>query len=158
MMNNWQRTQEEDLAHAQWADQIDQENRRFIEEYDQRTGESKMVDRSEMYKSNSEFLASDDVGDREFKMKISHTKEHQFDDRQTPSLVVMFEGAEKGLVLNKTNFKRIAAAYGTDDDNWKGQAVIVYTEPVEYQGKETMGLRVRIPKQTVEAEDTGVPF
>jgi len=111
-----------------------------------------MTDRSNMYKSDSEFLKADDVGDKEYKMKISGTKEHTFDNKQEPSLILLFEGAQKGLALNKTNFKRVAEAYGYDDANWVGKPVIVYAEPTEYQGKETMGLRVRVPKQTVESD------
>ncbi len=117
-----------------------------------------MVDRSNMYKSDSEFLKADDVGDSEWKLKISGTKEHQFDGDSKPQLVVLFDGAEKGLVLNKTNFKRIAAAYGPDDDNWTGKGLYLYAESTEYQGKETMGLRVRVPKETKELQDDNVPF
>jgi len=55
------------------------------------------------------------------------------DDRKA---VAYFVGKEKGLVLNRTNWDRIALAAGTDDtDEWPGVKVQLYTEPVTFNGK-----------------------
>jgi hypothetical protein len=60
--------------------------------------------------------------------------------------VLRFQGASKGLVLNKTNGDEIAEAYGEDTDDWIGKSILLYFDPkVSYAGKRTGGIRVRIP-------------
>jgi hypothetical protein len=64
-----------------------------------------------------------------------------------------FVGKDKGMILNVRNRRKIEEAYGDDTDKCIGQKVVLYKEPTEYEGKPTMGLRLRIPGQV---EDT--PF
>ena len=59
--------------------------------------------------------------------------------------VIMFEGVEKGLVLNKTNARRLAEAYGKQSSNWIGQIVQLYAEDTTF-GK---GVRVRPMRKPV---------
>lgn len=68
--------------------------------------------------------------------------------------VVYFKETEKGLVLNKTNAAAITKALGTDETNdWPGKRITIGAQPVEYAGKTTIGLRVRMtaPKAEVVA-------
>ena len=62
--------------------------------------------------------------------------------------VVYFEGQEKGMVLNLTNFQRIVQVSGRDDtDNWKGVQVDLYNDPtVDFGGKLVGGIRVWVPQ------------
>jgi hypothetical protein len=53
--------------------------------------------------------------------------------------VVFFDGVEKGLVINITNARKLADAYGKQPARWIGQIVQLYTEETTY-GK---GVRVR---------------
>jgi hypothetical protein len=48
----------------------------------------------------------------------------------------------RGLVLNKTNGLMLAAAYGDDTAAWIGQAIEVWAEPVQFQGKIVQGVKV----------------
>ncbi len=46
--------------------------------------------------------------------------------RKTKKPVAYFEGKEKGLALNSTNCKLIAAMYGNDTDGWIGKKITLY--------------------------------
>ena len=75
------------------------------------------------------------------------------DDRKA---IAYFVGKEKGLVLNRTNWDRIALAAGTDEtDEWPGVKVQLYTEPVTFNGKTAPAIRVKAVKKrsTSQAQD-----
>jgi hypothetical protein len=75
--------------------------------------------------------------------------------------VIHFSELEKGMVLNKTNLKRIAYATGSDEtDDWAGKQIVLYTDPdVEFGGEIVGGLRVRKPKsQKIQEIEDDVPF
>jgi hypothetical protein len=57
--------------------------------------------------------------------------------------VLYFEGSKKGLVLNKTNVKRIIKIVGSDDtEDWKGKTICVYSEKVKAFGEVHDAVRV----------------
>lgn len=62
-------------------------------------------------------------------------------------LVMFFRGKTKGMICNKTNAQRIALAYGEDTNAWIGQPITLYAEMVDFQGKATWGLRVKVQRQ-----------
>jgi hypothetical protein len=59
--------------------------------------------------------------------------------------VVYFRGKKKGVVLNKTNSRKIEAAYGDETDEWSGQPIILYETEVDFQGDTVQAIRVKIP-------------
>ena len=61
--------------------------------------------------------------------------------------VMHFQGKEKGLVLNSTNWDRVAMMYGDESDDWAGKALTLYSDMVQYKGQTVPGLRVRPPKR-----------
>ncbi len=72
--------------------------------------------------------------------------------------VLYFNGAQKGLVLNKTNSNVVAEAYGDETVGWEGKPVEVYPTQVEFKGKQVDGIRVRIqPQQQPEAQPQAQP-
>jgi hypothetical protein len=66
---------------------------------------------------------------------------------------VFFAEVEKGLVLNKTNARTLARAFGEDTDAWTGKVVDLVVREVEFSGRVVPGLRVSIPK-TMKATQT----
>jgi hypothetical protein len=59
--------------------------------------------------------------------------------------VVYFNETPKGLVMNKTNWGTIAEVIGDDDtDTWEGRKIALYATEVEFQGKRSLGIRVRL--------------
>ena len=60
--------------------------------------------------------------------------------------VLYFQKAQKGLVLNKTNARVIADAYGVETAAWEGRPVEIYPTKVEFRGNMVDGIRVRVPQ------------
>lgn len=68
--------------------------------------------------------------------------------------VLYFKGKEKGLVLNKTNARKITAIAGTDEtDSWTGKQIVIYPTETEFQGETVDCIRVAAPK----VNNTGKP-
>jgi arabinogalactan endo-1,4-beta-galactosidase len=65
------------------------------------------------------------------------------DAQQRP--VIYFEGKEKGLVANKTNMNAIATVFGDETDDWPGAEIVLFETMVDYQGKTTPAIRIKIP-------------
>ena len=61
-------------------------------------------------------------------------------------VVLIFQESPKPLILNKTNAKTIAEAYGPETDNWDGKKVILYSEKLKAFGEMHNATRVKIPK------------
>ena len=59
--------------------------------------------------------------------------------------VLYFSKGTKGLVLNITNARVIAKAYGDDTGNWAGEPIEIYPTQVEFKGDLVDAIRVRIP-------------
>lgn len=73
------------------------------------------------------------------------------DAEQKP--IIHFEETEKGLVLNKTNAETISRLHTPETDNWPGKRIALFSTEVDFGGKQTLALRVRMksPKQTTQA-------
>lgn len=121
-----------------------------------------MADYSKMYESDSKFLKAGDLKGQALKVKISGAKVEAMtqDANGDQKLVIYFEGKEKGMALNKTNFKALAAGFGHDSDEWIGKEIEIFSMDVEYQGNMVPGLRLRIVKAaTNDGEfDDDIPF
>jgi hypothetical protein len=72
-------------------------------------------------------------------------------------VVLYFVERPKGLVLNKTNLGLIAGMFGPETVAWNGQAVQLYTELVNYQGRMVPGIRIRAAQQPPPAPPTAQP-
>jgi hypothetical protein len=59
-----------------------------------------------------------------------------------PKKVLLFKGASKGVVLNKTNATVLAAAFGTDFTRWIGKPVKVAPESTSFGGKIVPAIRL----------------
>ena len=91
----------------------------------------------------SRYLKWQDLNGKEVRVIIkSITIEDLGNDRKP---VMFFDGAQKGMIVNKTNWSTIAQAYGDESDAWTGKPVILFAMNTSFQGRPTQGLRVRIP-------------
>jgi hypothetical protein len=90
----------------------------------------------------SKYLSVTDLKDGEPRLKIGKIEVAELREKNGTTkrkYVMLFEGVEKGLVINKTNARKLAEAYGKQTQKWIGQAVQLYTEDTTF-GK---GVRVR---------------
>lgn len=88
----------------------------------------------------SRFLKGTEVGDSRINLVIKDIKKEQVHNVKTnkkeQTLVVYFEGKERGVALGKQRAHDLVAATGSDDtDNWKGKTVTLYTEKKNAFGK-----------------------
>ena len=97
----------------------------------------------------SPWLAASDVdGAQDFKIESCKKEGVGHPPEQKP--VVRFVNEDKGLVLNKTNFKSIATLHGDETDDWYGKLVELFVSSVEYQGETRPCIRVRGPSGGLE--------
>jgi hypothetical protein len=105
-----------------------------------------VVDINEIYKSNSDYIKAEDIGNNMWTMTIKTADVKKFDDG-TSKIILTFNEWEKCLPLNVTNAKSIAGLYGHNSNDWIGRQVMLFTMMVDYAGKQTLGIRVRAPMQ-----------
>lgn len=103
-------------------------------------------DINEVYQSNSDFLKSEDIGANFWTATISAVVMKDFDNGER-KLALSFAELDKSLLLNMTNARTIGDLYGGGTDGWIGKQVMLFTMPVEYQGKKVQAIRVRAPAQ-----------
>ena len=93
----------------------------------------------------SNYLKSADLGGRVVRVQIDKVQPEEVGRDKERKLVIYFVSKTKGMILNKTNATTLMNAYGHESDNWHGADVELYTAMVEFGGKQTEGLRMRIP-------------
>ena len=124
----------------------------------------------------SKHLKASDLKGSVVPVTISHLEIEEIGQKKDRKPVLYFTGKDKGLVLNKTNSKRIADLLGTPEtDEWGGQRIALYPSETEFQGDTVECIRVKAalgkngakpkpqpepePEQTYAGEsDDDIPF
>lgn len=57
--------------------------------------------------------------------------------------VAYFQGEEKGIVLNKTNWASIVKQHGDESDDWTGKQITIFAMDVEAFGEMVSSIRIR---------------
>jgi hypothetical protein len=89
----------------------------------------------------SRFLSGDEIKNRIVPVVISKVVEEMVPEKkgstkEEPTLVVYFEGKDRGVSLNKTRAKEIRKITGEDDvATWPGKQVALYTQPEKAFGE-----------------------
>ena len=94
----------------------------------------------------SKYLKAADIGDSDMALTIRSVEIEtigQGEDADSKP-ILYFNETEKGLVLNKTNSTTIKGLYSAETDNWIGKAIALFSTEVDYAGKQTLALRVRM--------------
>ena len=93
----------------------------------------------------SKYLSAADLQDKPHTLVMSRVEMETIggDDKKP---VLYFSKSQKGLVLNKTNSKQIAAQYGDDTDEWEGKPIVLFPAMVDFKGDTVEAIRVRAPK------------
>lgn len=86
-------------------------------------------------------------------VKVERLTGHEGRSEEKFVLFLFFEETEKCLILNKTNAATIAKLYGPETDDWRGQAITLYSEEIRAFGKTHNAVRVA-PAQPA-AEESG---
>ncbi len=110
---------------------------------------------SEAFPNNSKWLSASELQGHEVKVQIAALSVAEFREENKPAL--LFVGKQKGLALNRTNARKLAAAFGDEMDSWVGKEIIIYPEVVDFGGKPVDSIRVR-PVLPRMAESEEPPF
>jgi hypothetical protein len=92
----------------------------------------------------SRFLRAEDLTQDKV-LRIKSVTEELVGVDQQKKLVVRFTNHPKGLVLNRTNNRKIRGAYGDDVAGWIGQLIVLFRTKADFGGEPVDALRVRIP-------------
>jgi hypothetical protein len=102
------------------------------------------------------------VGKRQ-RMTILSVDDIEFEAGLKP--VLTFEGHDKKLVVNATNFDILMDALGNNTNKWPGNAVVLAGTKVRFKGRSVDSIRVSVPTQAAKSTpddeadfDDEVPF
>jgi hypothetical protein len=123
--------------------------------------ESLMAKLDDFYPSR--FLKATDI-EEDTLVTISEVGADTFQDddgsKRKKPIAYFQEPGIKGLILNKTNFSKIAEIAGDDTEGWHGVKLILFPDKVSMRGKSVDTIRVRkapTPKAKAEMSDD-IPF
>ena len=104
----------------------------------------------------SKYLKAEDLQGRDIRVKMKTVNVEELGQDRKP--VVYFEGKEKGVVLNKTNYLAIRDKYGPETNNWLGKEIILFPMPVTFQGQTRDAIRIRVPAPESELGNDDIPW
>lgn len=103
----------------------------------------------------SKYLNGSDVGGQLFELVIKSIVMEKMENDGAMKPVMYFTNAQKGLVVNATNWDNMAVVYEDESENWIGKTVEMYTEATRTpNGQPTRGVRIR----PVAGPDTAAQF
>jgi hypothetical protein len=97
---------------------------------------------------SSTFMTPGDVEEAGGELFVTIQDAEEVELRDGTKLMLVFEGEHPGLVLNQTNIRTLAKAFGDDSDDWLGNAITLFVIDLEVQGEQRKGIRIRPPRTT----------
>ncbi len=92
----------------------------------------------------SKYLNATDVGNGVFKLTVVSVVMEKMENDGAMKPVMSFQGAQKSMPINATNWDNMAVVYGDESDNWIGKQIEMYTEATRMpNGTPTRGVRIR---------------
>jgi hypothetical protein len=98
----------------------------------------------------SRFIKHADLDGKPAAKTITHVEKMEVGRDREILPVLFFEGSERGMVLNRTNARFLAARLGDDSKRWAGKTVELYPTAVDVGGKPIATIRLRMPVVTHE--------
>lgn len=106
----------------------------------------------------SKYIKASDLKDQTHVVKIADVKIEEVGQNKETKPVAYFEGKQKGMVLNKTNSRKIASLAGSPEtEDWVGVEVAIYPTETEFGGESVECIRIKAPKGTKRVEPDAVP-
>jgi hypothetical protein len=114
---------------------------------------------NDFYQTESKWLKAADLQGRKHRVVVDAVEVVEFKEKTGNSRKVglTLRGKQKGLLLNKTNAKIIAAQHGDDMDAWVGQTINIYPTTTDFGGEMVECIRVEqvVPEASPDDE---IPF
>lgn len=99
----------------------------------------------------SKFVAASDLLAQDCTVTIAAIKKEPVGQDEEERPVLYFAGYTKGMVLNRTNAKRISTFYGQEVEGWIGKPITLYPSETEFAGETVPCIRVRQTPPAVAA-------
>lgn len=117
----------------------------------------------------SHYLKASDLGDKSPIVTIDRVEVEPIGRDKEIKPVLYFQGKDKGVVLNKTNAKKIAELTGSKDtEDWAGCQIRIYASQTEFAGDMVECIRVKAagapakaapkPEPVEDLDESEVPF
>jgi hypothetical protein len=87
--------------------------------------------------------------------RISRVEDVEFEQGLKP--VLSFDGQDKSLVVNSTNFDVLADGISNNTQSWAGHTVLLKGEKVRFKGRLVDSIRVSVPKQARKSQPEPEP-
>lgn len=92
----------------------------------------------------SNYLKASDLQGREAVVTIDRVEFEAVGREREMKAVVYFQGKQKGIVLNKTNAKKIIEIAGSSlTEEWHGTAITLYPTETEFGGETVDCIRIK---------------
>lgn len=107
-----------------------------------------------------DFIFAFDLGGRDVTVTISRVEAGTLvgsGGRKAKKPVVYFDGKDKGLALNATNCKVIAALYGNYTEKWVGRQITLYPTTTQMGGETVECIRIRPTVPIAKGKGGGKP-
>jgi hypothetical protein len=104
------------------------------------------------------YLKADDLAGQTYSATISGVERVEIpetDGSIRPKAAIALHGWPTKLLLNKTNFEALAAAYGRQSAGWIGKPLEVFPDSTLFGGRTVACIRVRVPRPA--APPTAIP-
>ncbi|MFZ2081839.1 MAG: hypothetical protein WAV38_35345 [Xanthobacteraceae bacterium] len=112
----------------------------------------------------SKYLGAIDLGDKKIRTRIAKVRKEMMQQQggkpERAKFVLYFATLEKPMVLNATNKDALVDKLGKDPKNWINADIGLFTEPTQFGGKPTRGLRLRVlglPKAAAKTAPAAKP-
>jgi len=106
----------------------------------------------------SNYLKASDLGEAQPVVTIDRMEVEPIGRNKEMKPVLYFVGKEKGVVLNKTNAKKIADVLGSKDtDDWAGGKVRLYATETEFAGETVECIRIKAAGVAAKPKPKPVP-
>lgn len=94
----------------------------------------------------SKYLSSKDLNGQTYQLPIASITQEEINDNGGKKLkpVVYFRGAQKGMILNRTNAEAISMVLGDETNDWIGHKLELFSMRVQGPNGMTDGLRCRV--------------
>ena len=97
----------------------------------------------------SKYLKASDLKGREFNLTISTIQVEVLGSgsQAKKKPVVYFQGAQKGMALNRSNADEIANVYGLLTEDWIGKSVTLYPSTTRFADQVVPCIKIRCTRQ-----------
>jgi hypothetical protein len=94
------------------------------------------------------FLKAEDLTESDLTLTIKECKMEKFEQTGDEKPALYFTEMDKGLIVNKTNWKRLVEETGEEDsDNWPGKKVTLTIVEAEFKGDVVSAIRIKKTKK-----------